>query len=91
MTVRVHNDDPRCQSPTDCQIGALHFNVCRKCSLAARAKKAVVKLASVRKPWSCPAGFEDLYLTIKRKVGMSTARRLIDRDAARAQRRAGTA
>lgn len=87
MTLRVLNDDPRCEKPLDCGVHRLALKICQGCKQRARARRIALKARAMRQPWSCPSGCEEMYLDLKTKVGATEARRLVEAHARRAAAR----
>lgn len=85
MTLRLVNDDPRCQEKNDCHISPSAIEkgrgCCRECAGVARVDRMMEKAARRRVAWAPPAGFETDYIILMRMVGAASARTLIEEEA----------
>ena len=90
MTRRRVNDDEHCSEPENCR--ATGSGLCRRCAMksgqySAARKKAWAdpavraRMSAASKKWSPPPGTELLFDGLRKKVGKTEARRLVEEHA----------
>ena len=88
MTLRIVNDDPRCRSQQRCAVRNWRKKngICNVCAREIRLDRARAALEK-HKAKQVPAEFKVLYKQLAAKVSAKEARRMINIEIKRAQKR----